>query len=97
MNNNDPSKTDSPACVDAALQAVCNCLQRRGFLTTEWWTTVAAAGLTSVLAKIGVPGPTTVQIVSVLAPLLVAVVYAIARTAHKSALGTAIITNFLRN
>jgi hypothetical protein len=68
------------------LDALSGALQRRGYLTTEWWTTVAAGLLSAVLALVGLAGPAAAQITGILAPVLVAGLYAVVRTMHKSAL-----------
>jgi len=70
----------------AVLTAVSASLTRKGFLTSEWWTAVIGAGLSAVVALVGVQGPTGTQIVSVLAPALLAASYAVVRTIHKSKL-----------
>lgn len=80
---------------EAALNAMSTTLQRRGYLTTEWWTTVAAAGLSLLLAIVGVNGPVAFQITAVLAPVLVASIYAVVRTVHKSAMAKLLASDLL--
>ncbi|MBV9311800.1 MAG: hypothetical protein JOZ73_13290 [Solirubrobacterales bacterium] len=58
----------------------------RGYLTTEWWTTIVAGALSAVLALVHVSGSSATHIVAVATPALLAAVYAIVRTMHKSAL-----------
>jgi hypothetical protein len=72
--------------VVAAVEAISNALCRRGYLTTEWWTTIVGAALTVALTYVGMPGPAVAKVVVVAAPVVVAAVYAVARTIHKSAL-----------
>lgn len=95
-SNDDTNKINTPTSADAMLQAASNSLQH-GYLTTEWWTTVTATALSATLALVGVSGSPAVQVASVLAPPVVAIVYAVARTVHKSALATAVINNLLRD
>ncbi len=71
---------------DNPLQDIASAASRRGYLTTEWWTTVLAAVLSTVLGLVGLHGPAAAQAAGILAPVLVAAVYAFARTRHKSAL-----------
>ena len=82
----DPVPGTSEDQRQVVLDAISGALQRRGYLTTEWWTTVAAGLLSAVLALVGVAGPAAAQVTGILAPVLVAVVYAVVRTMHKSAL-----------
>lgn len=78
--NNDP--------LQAVLADVSNSLVARGRLTTEWWTTLIGGALSAVLALVHVHGSTGTQIVAIAAPALLAGVYAIVRTMHKSALAS---------
>ena len=80
---------------EAALNAMSTALQRRGYLTTEWWTTIAAAGVSLLLAIVGVNGPVAFRVTAVLAPVLVAGIYAVARTAHKSAMAKLLANDLL--
>ena len=68
----------------AAAGSISDTLTRRGFTTTEFWTTSIGFGLTALLALVGVPGSTTTQVVSLLAPTLLAGIYGAVRTMHKS-------------
>ena len=68
------------------MQVIASAVGRRGYLTTEWWTTVLAAVLSAVLGLVGLHGPAAAQAAAILAPVLVAAVYAFVRTQHKSAL-----------
>jgi len=72
--------------VQAGLQSISTSLQRRGYLTTEWWTTIVGAGLTVVLSFLHPGGSAAAQTASILAPAVIAMVYTVSRTAHKSAL-----------
>jgi hypothetical protein len=76
------------------LAAVTKTLLRRGFLTSEWWTTIAAAGLSTVLALVGVHGSAAAQVVGILAPVIVAATYAAVRTMHKSTLAKVLAAAF---
>lgn len=78
----------------AVLDAISATLQRRGFLTTEWWTTVLAGLLSAALALVGVHGQAAAQVVGILAPVLVAGIYAAVRTMHKSALAQVLSSAF---
>lgn len=79
-----PADQEKPGL--AVVDAVSASLVRRGFLTTEWFTTVIALVLTALLAWIGVGDSTATQIVSVAAPTILAAVYALVRTRQKSTL-----------
>ena len=68
------------------LQDIASAVGRRGYLTTEWWTTVLAALLSAALGLVGLHGPAAAQVTGILAPILVAGVYAVVRTRHKSTL-----------
>jgi hypothetical protein len=74
----------------AVADAVSDSLLRRGFLTTEWWTSIVGATLSTVLGAVGVPGGLTAQVVTILAPVLLAAIYALARTSQKSALAAVV-------
>jgi hypothetical protein len=76
--------------VDAALAAASNSLARRGYLTTEWWTTIIGGALSAVLALVHVSGSNATHVAAVAAPALLAGLYAFTRTMHKSALATAL-------
>jgi hypothetical protein len=89
---NDSSTTTPPISpVDqenpglAVANAVSASLVRRGFLTTEWFTTIIALALTALLAWLGVGDSMATQIVGVAAPTILAAVYALVRTRQKSA------------
>lgn len=81
----------------ATVGAISDALCRRGYLTTEWWTTVVASLLTLSLSYVGVPGPTAAKVVVIAAPVVIAAVYAAARTMHKSALASLLVRALLRN
>ena len=68
------------------LALIADAVGRRGYLTTEWWTTVLAALLSAALGLVGLHGPAAAQVTGILAPVLVAGVYALVRTRHKSVL-----------
>ena len=80
----DQPAVDDPAL--AALSSISDALAHKGWLTTEWWTTVIGGGASAALAFVGVGGSTATQIVSVVAPALLAAIYAMVRTRHKSAM-----------
>jgi len=80
----DPLTLNDP--VQAGLVAISQGLQRRGYLTTEWWTTVIGAALSVVLSYVHVSSSASAQTASILAPALLAAAYAVARTSQKSAL-----------
>lgn len=72
--------------VQAGLQSISASLQRRGYLTTEWWTTVVGGGLTVLLSYVHPGDAAAPQTAAIIAPALIAVVYSVSRTMHKSAL-----------
>jgi hypothetical protein len=74
----------------AALNEVAKTLGRRGFFTTEWWTTIIGGALSAVLALVHVKGSGAEQAVAVLSPAVLAGLYAVTRTMHKSALAGAL-------
>jgi hypothetical protein len=74
----------------AVLQAVSQSLVRRGYLTTEWWTTIVGGALSAVLALIHINASSATHVVAVAAPALLAALYALTRTMHKSALASAL-------
>lgn len=76
--------------VQAALAAVSKSLTRRGYLTTEWWTTIIGGALSAVLALVHVKGSSAAQVVAIAAPAVLAALYAIVRTMHKSSLASAL-------
>lgn len=81
-----PMPVVAPDAVAAGLQSISISLQRRGYLTTEWWTTVVGGALTLMLAYVR-PGDTAApQTAAIIAPVVLAVAYSISRTMHKSAL-----------
>lgn len=76
--------------LQAALTGISDSLARRGYLTTEWWTTVIGGALSAVLALVHVGGSSATHVVAVAAPAVLAALYAITRTVHKSALASAL-------
>jgi hypothetical protein len=70
------------------LAAVSKQLLRRGYFTTEWWTTIIGGALSTVLALVHVNASSATHVVAVAAPAVLAGLYAITRTLHKSALAT---------
>jgi hypothetical protein len=80
-----PGNTD---VAQAAFQAVSDSLLPRGYLTTEWWTTIVGGALSAVLAVVHISASSATHVVAVLAPALLAALYAITRTMHKSALAS---------
>jgi hypothetical protein len=79
---------DSGDVAQELLAAVSKQLLRRGYFTTEWWTTIIGGALSTVLALVHVKGSSATHVVAVVAPALLAGLYAITRTMHKSALAT---------
>jgi len=69
---------------------VSDSLVRRGYLTTEWWTTVIGGALSAILAVVHINASSATHVVAVAAPALLAGLYAITRTMHKSALASAL-------
>ena len=84
----DSSQSGNTDVAQAALQAVSDSLVPRGYLTTEWWTTIVGGALSAVLAVVPISASSATHVVAVLAPALLAALYAIARTMHKSALAS---------
>jgi hypothetical protein len=82
-DSNQPGNADA---VQSALQAVSDSLVPRGYLTTEWWTTIVGGALSAVLAVVHISASSATHVVAVVAPALLAALYAVARTMHKSAL-----------
>jgi hypothetical protein len=76
--------TNRPRVDVAIAGAVSATLTRRGYLTTEWWTTVLGAALSTVLALIGIHGAAAAQAIAIGAPVLLAATYAVSRSMHKS-------------
>jgi hypothetical protein len=72
------------------LNDVSQSLLRRGYLTTEWWTTIIGGALSTILALIHVKASSATHVVAVVSPSLLAALYAITRTMHKSALASAL-------
>lgn len=75
-----------PPAAEAVLDAVAVTLRRKGFFTSEWWTSIVALALTATIALVGTSNQLTVQIVAIAAPVVVAAAYAYMRSAHKSKL-----------
>jgi hypothetical protein len=76
----------APDAVAAGLQSISTQLQRRGYLTTEWWTIVIGTAVTLLLAYLR-PGDTAApQTAAIVAPAVLAAAYSVSRTMHKSAL-----------
>lgn len=67
-------------------------LVRRGYLTTEWWTTVIGGALSAILAVVHINASSATHVAAVAAPALLAALYATTRTTQKSALASAIAT-----
>lgn len=78
----------------AVLQAVSDSLVRRGYLTTEWWTTILGGALSAVLALVHIKASSATHVVAVVAPAALAALYSVTRTLHKSALASALATVF---
>ncbi len=65
-------------------------LARRGFFTSEWWTTVIGGALSAALALLHIPASSATHVVAVVAPAALAGLYAVTRTMHKSNLASAL-------
>jgi hypothetical protein len=74
----------------AALNAVSESLVRRGYLTTEWWTTIIGGAVSAILALVHINASSATHVVAVAAPAILAALYAVTRTMHKSALASAL-------
>ncbi len=74
----------------AVLQEVSESLVRRGYLTTEWWTTVVGGAVSAILALVHINASSATHVVAVAAPAVLAGLYAVTRTMHKSALAAAL-------
>jgi hypothetical protein len=80
-----PTSAPSRGGVDiSAFLPIIQLLGRRGPATTEFWAPVVGAVLSLIFAKIGIPGDQAVQVVTVAAPAIAGVLYALARTFLKS-------------
>lgn len=91
MAQGDPSPPDTLGEADpvqSALQAISNSLLRRGYLTTEWWTTILGGALSAVLALLHIKASSATHVVAVVVPALLAALYAVTRTVHKAALAS---------
>jgi hypothetical protein len=84
----DPNQSGNADPAQAALQAVSESLLPRGYLTTEWWTTIVGGTLSAVLAVVHISASSATHVVAVIAPALLAALYAITRTVHKTALAS---------
>src|SRR5262249_29954758 len=67
-----------------------NTVSRPGPLTTEWWTVLIAGAVSSVLAVVGLPGSAASQVAGIVAPIVIALVYAFTRSRTKGALADAL-------
>jgi hypothetical protein len=72
------------------LADVTDSLSRRGFFTSEWWTTVIGGALSAVLALLHVSSSSATHVAAVVAPAVLAGLYAVVRTVHKSQLAGAL-------
>jgi hypothetical protein len=70
------------------LGSISGALVPRGYLTTEWWTTILGGALSAVLALVHVGGTAATHVAAVIAPAVLAALYAITRTMHKSQLAS---------
>ena len=73
-----------------ALAQVANTAARPGVLTTEWWSVILAGAISSVMAIVGLPGGTATQVAGIVAPIVLALVYAFVRSQTKGALADAL-------
>lgn len=81
-----PAPTAVTDPLQAGLMSISASLDRRGYLTTEWWTTVAGTAITMLLAYVRPGDSAAPQTAAIIAPALISMVYMVSRTAHKSAL-----------
>jgi hypothetical protein len=72
--------------LETLVDTACQSLQRRGYLTTEWWTTIVGGLLSVVLSAVHLGSSTSLHWAGIVAPTLVAVIYTALRTLHKTAL-----------
>jgi hypothetical protein len=86
----DPTIAGNTDPVQAALQAASRSLVRRGYFTTEWWTTIIGGALSAALALMHIKASSATHVVAVAAPAILAAIYAVTRTMHKSALASAL-------
>jgi hypothetical protein len=86
----DPSPPGGPGSADVQdmLTQISKSLIPRGYLTTEWWTTIIGGAVSAVLALVHVSGSNATHVAAVVAPAVLAALYAITRTMHKSALAS---------
>lgn len=70
----------------AAIAQISNTVTRPGPLTTEWWTVVLAGAISAALALTGLPGSAAAQVAGIVAPILLALMYALVRSRTKGAL-----------
>jgi hypothetical protein len=73
-----------------AVAQITNAVTKPGALTTEWWSVIIAGAVSSVLAAVGVPGSSAAQVAGIVAPVVLALVYAFVRTQHKGTLADAL-------
>jgi hypothetical protein len=78
----------------AAVAQVASTVARPGPLTTEWWSVLVAGAASSILAAIGLPGSAAAQVAAIVAPVVLALVYAFVRTQTKGALADALAAIF---
>jgi hypothetical protein len=69
-----------------ALAQVANTISRPGVLTTEWWTLVISAVASATIGLVGVSSNTAAQFAGTIAPVAVALIYALVRAHTKGAL-----------
>ncbi len=74
----------------AAVAKIANTVSRPGPLTSEWWSVIIGGGVSSLLAAVGLPGPTATQVAAIAAPVVLALVYAFVRARTKGALADAL-------
>lgn len=74
----------------AAVAQLANTVTRPGPLTTEWWSVLIAGAVSSISAAIGLPGPAAAQVAGIVAPIVLALVYAFVRARTKGALAEAL-------
>jgi hypothetical protein len=80
----------NPDVAPAVIKAVSDSLVRRGYLTTEWWTTMIGGAVSAILAVVHINASSATHVVAVVAPALLAALYAITRSMHKSAVASAL-------
>lgn len=78
--------TPTSAAQNPVVAQISNTVTRPGPLTSEWWTIVIAGAASTVLALTGLPGSDVAQVAGIVAPIVLALIYALVRLRTKGAL-----------